>query len=161
MNMDVLIIVFLLLCAFVFLKKNRKPQGLPSTVVHRKREHLASRNEQKLLFALHKALGQGYMIHCQVSLIALVEPVDWRQRSRSWAKRMDYVITDKASKVVAVIELDDASHHAAKRQKRDHYVNEALAGHHPLLRIPTTKFYSPEVIAGLLEKKVGLFGQGK
>ena len=99
------------------------------------------------------------MIHSQVPLISLAKPVDYRHNSKSWAKRVDFVITDTATKVVAVIELDDSTHNQKKRVERDNYVNYALKGHHPLVRINTEKFYMPEKIAALLESEAGIKNQ--
>ncbi len=122
-------------------------------VKHKKQEFLATRNEQKLYFALQKALPPEYVIHSQVSLMALVQPVNFKDNSRTWAKRMDFVITDKATKVLAVIELDDSTHNWKKRQERDQYVNDVLEGHHPLIRFNTKSFYEPSEVAEALSLK--------
>ncbi|EKO3933760.1 DUF2726 domain-containing protein [Vibrio fluvialis] len=122
-------------------------------VEHNKQSHLATENERKLYFALQKALPPDYIIHSQVSLMALVTPVNFKHNSRTWAKRMDFVITDKATKVLAVIELDDSTHNWKKRQERDLYVNEALEGHHKLVRFSTKRFYEPSEIAKVLERE--------
>ncbi|OOE41409.1 hypothetical protein BZG00_00040 [Salinivibrio kushneri] len=125
-------------------------------VEHKRQSHLATRNEQKLYFALQNALPSDYVIHSQVSLMALVKPVNFRHNSRTWAKRMDFVITDKTTRILAVIELDDATHQWKKRQERDQYVNEALFGHHKLIRIPSASFYEPSKIADILSREVGI-----
>ncbi|HAS6629936.1 DUF2726 domain-containing protein [Vibrio parahaemolyticus] len=122
-------------------------------IEHKKQSHLATENERKLYFALQKALPSEYIIHSQVSLMALVKPVNFKHNSRTWAKRMDFVITDKATKVLAVIELDDSTHNWKKRQERDQYVNEALEGHHKLVRFSTKRFYEPSEIAKVLERE--------
>lgn len=139
-------------------KKSESNEATPveQKIKHRKKEHLTTINERKLYFALQKALDSKYVIHSQVSLIALVEPYEFKDKSKSWAKRMDFVITDTATKILAVIELDDSSHYTEKRVKRDAYVNDALAGHHPLIRLPTQKFYDPKEIASVLEEKAGI-----
>lgn len=122
-------------------------------VEHKKQSHLATENERKLYFALQKALPSDYTVHSQVSLMALVKPINFKNNSRTWAKRMDFVITDKATKILAVIELDDSTHNWKKRQERDQYVNEALEGHHTLIRFSTKRFYEPSEIAEVLERK--------
>jgi len=127
-------------------------------VDHKKKTHLTTDNERKLYFALQKALSTQYMIHCQVPLIVLAEP-PYQHRSKSWAKRLDFVITDTATKIIAVIELDDASHEKKDRVERDNYVNYALKGHHPLIRLPTEKFYAPEKIAEILAAQAGIANQ--
>lgn len=122
-------------------------------IEHKKQSHLATENERKLYFALQKVLPSDYVIHSQVSLMALVKPVNFKHNSRTWAKRMDFVITDKATKVLAVIELDDSTHNWKKRQERDQYVNQALEGHHKLVRFSTKRFYEPSEIAKVLESE--------
>ena len=102
---------------------------------YRKKSHLASRSEQKLYKTLLQLLPNDYMVHCQVSLISLLKPVDFKSARMVWAKRMDYVITDKSTKILLVIELDDKSHQRKDRIKRDKFVNKALAGKHTLLRL--------------------------
>lgn len=125
-------------------------------IEHKKQSHLATENERKLCFALQKALPPEYMIHSQVSLMALVNPVEAKHNSKTWAKRMDFVITDKATKILAVIELDDSTHHWEKRKERDRYVNEVLEGHHKLVRFNTKRFYEPHEIAKVLEQETGI-----
>ena len=149
-------IVILLKVIFPTTKKPKAIIKDDSPIEHTKKEYLATKNEQKLYFALQKALSDKYHIHCQTSLIAIVEPVEFKDKKRAYTKRMDFVITDTATKIIAVIELDDASHNAPKRIARDKYVNEALQPHHPLIRINTTPFYQPENIAELLEQQAGI-----
>ncbi len=122
-------------------------QKIPATVMHEKKMFLATENEKKLYFALQKVLSNKYIVHCQVPLISVVVPVESKNNRRSWAKRVDFVVTDKATKILAVIELDDSSHNSEKAQQRDLYVNEALKGNHPLIRLATERFYDPKVIA--------------
>ena len=169
--MDIAVVILVLGLSFIFVlwKKlspiqvkdidrleKTKSAGLDRHVVHEKVDYLATENERKLNFALQKALDNKYYIHCQVPLISLVKPLDYRDNSKSWAKRLDFVITDKATKVIAVIELDDSTHLQKKRVKRDAYINASLEGHHPLVRIRTEKFYCPEKVAALLESEAGI-----
>ncbi len=128
----------------------------PATVVHEKKIFLATENEKKLYFALQKVLNNKYIVHCQVPLISVVVPVESKNNCRSWAKRVDFVVADKATKILAVIELDDSSHNSEKAQQRDLYVNEALKGHHPLVRLNTEKFYDPKIIAKKLYEEAGI-----
>jgi hypothetical protein len=96
------------------------------------------------------------MIHCQTSLIAIVEPIEYEDKRLAWSKRMDFVITDKTTKILAIIELDDSSHNSIERMERDEYVNQALKEHHPFIRIQSERFYQPEYIANLLEVEAGI-----
>lgn len=162
---NVLVVLGILCIALIFLKlnglidsgvKSRLKEKDNLAIKHIKKEYLATQNEQKLYFALQKALSKNYHVHCQTSLIAIVEPTEFKHKKRAYSKRMDFVITDTATKIVAVIELDDSTHKQPKRIARDKYVNAALKPHHPLIRIPTTPFYKPEDIAGILEVRAGI-----
>lgn len=131
---------------------DKEPRKL-GAIAHKKSEHLATKTERNFYNTLQKVLPDVYVIHCQVSLMALVQPVNFKDNSRTWAKRMDYVITDSDTKVLAVIELDDSSHRLPKRQERDRYVNDALLGHHPLLRFQAKRQYDPIHIAKVIENQ--------
>jgi len=163
MDVFTIFLIFILACILIIFKnKIEKQTKKPSKTIlvdHEKLDYLATENERKLYFSLQKALTDKYIIHSQVALFALVKPLDYRHNSKSWAKRMDFVITDTATKVLAVIELDDSTHNQKKRIERDNYVNYALKGHHPLIRITTEKFYDPEKIAVLLETEAGIKNQ--
>ncbi|HHF2964717.1 TPA: DUF2726 domain-containing protein [Vibrio alginolyticus] len=128
----------------------------PQTVPHKKHDYLSSKSEREFYEVLRNLLPSECIIHCQVSMMALVQPVNFKDNSKTWAKRVDFVITDKNTKVIAVIELDDSSHRQKKRQERDLYVNEAFAGHHKLLRFEAMGSYDPISIASVIEREVGL-----
>ncbi|MDF4706852.1 DUF2726 domain-containing protein [Vibrio parahaemolyticus] len=123
-----------------------------NSVPHKKSTYLTTKAERKFYKVLQELLPEEYVIHSQVSLMALVQPTNFKDNSRTWAKRMDYVITDRDTKVLAVIELDDSSHRQKKRQERDIYVNNALDGHHPLLRFEARSSYDKTHIATVLER---------
>ncbi len=158
--MEIIIALLLVIGFFLLTNKLRpakKKTTFTETIKHKKQEYLATENEKKLLFTLQKVLNKDkYLIHCQTSLIAIVDPINFKDKSRAYSKRMDFVITDTATKILAVIELDDSSHSQPKRIKRDKYVNDALNTHHPLIRIPTNKFYNPREIADILEKNANI-----
>lgn len=121
-------------------------------VPHKKSTYLATKTERRFYKVLQELIPDEYVIHSQVSLMALVQPTNFKDNSRTWAKRMDYVITDRDTKVLAVIELDDSSHRQKKIQERDIYVNNALNGHHPLLRFEARSSYNKTHIATVLER---------
>lgn len=108
---------------------------------HKASSYLTTENERLFHAELLKAIPDSCVIHCQVSLMALVQPVEWKHNSKTWAKRMDFVITDENTKVLAVIELDDRSHNTEKRKIRDDYVNNVLDGHHKLVRFKAARSY--------------------
>ncbi|EJG0729932.1 hypothetical protein CGH99_07070 [Vibrio parahaemolyticus] len=134
-----------------------KPQAKKiQSVPHKKSDYLGTKTERNFYRTLQKVLPEDYVIHCQVSLMALVQPVNFRDNSRTWAKRMDYVITDRDTRVLAVIELDDSSHRLKKRQERDLYVNDALEGRHKLLRFEAKSNYDPVHIAKIIERNTDI-----
>lgn len=136
-----------------------EPKRIRSSVVeHHTRSHLASFCERKLYFALNEILDERFVIHSQVSLIAVVEPQDMRYNARTWAKRLDFVITDKNTKILAVIELDDRNHQQERSKRRDAYVIHALKGHHPLIRIPARPSYDANELIDILAKQAGIGG---
>lgn len=85
-----------------------------------------------------------------------MKPVDYRDNSKTWAKRVDFVITDHDTKVLAVIEFDDASHQTAKAKRSDEYKDMALQGRHPLIRIASTKVLNEAEIATRLKAETDL-----
>jgi hypothetical protein len=135
---------------------HQKPTTSPDKVEHKRSEYLTSKNERNFFIALRQALPDDYMVHCQTSLMALIQPVEWKNNSKTWAKRMDFVVTDETTKVVCVIELDERSHERNDRKKRDKYVNEALDGHHKLIRFKASWSYSSEEIRSKLVSEIGV-----
>ncbi|WP_367989847.1 DUF2726 domain-containing protein [Vibrio sp. NTOU-M3] len=125
-------------------------QTEPLSPAHKRSEYLTTNNERRFHAALKQAVPADYCIHCQVSLMALVQPVDRKHNSRTWAKRMDFVITDSDTRIVAVIELDDRTHNWESRKKRDAYVNDVLSKHHRLVRFQSQRTYDPEHIRHVL-----------
>lgn len=127
-----------------------------ANVPHKKSSFLATKNERNFYAALTSALPDGYIVHCQTALMALVQPIERRNNSRTWAKRMDFVITDQTTKVIAVIELDDKTHTWESRKKRDQYVNAALEGHHKLIRFKAQMSYNSSEIKAILDNELNL-----
>lgn len=132
------------------------PQTKCMRVPHKKHVYLSSKTERNFYNVLQEILPSECVVHCQVSLMALVQPVNFKDNSRTWAKRMDYVITDRNTKVLAVIELDDSSHRQKRRQERDHYVNSALEGHHKLIRFDAIGKYNPIDVAKVIERETDI-----
>lgn len=89
-------------------------------------------------------------------MMAIVQPVNFKDNSKTWAKRLDFVITDRDTQIFAVIELDDSSHRQKKRQERDLYVNSAFEGHHKLLRFEAQARYNPQEIASIIERETDI-----
>ena len=121
-------------------------------IAHFKKEALVTANHLKLLNTLRKVLGNDYMIHCQTSFIALVEPVEREQKSRARNKYADFVISDLDTNILAVIYLEDDSQRNFEKKLNDTYIHAALGSHHPLICIPSSRFYHPTHTRKLLEK---------
>ncbi|MGR5339932.1 DUF2726 domain-containing protein [Vibrio astriarenae] len=131
----------------------------PDTVEHKKLSTLCTENERKFLVVLRNVLPDQLMIHCQTSMLAIVKPVNYKDMSRTWAKRVDFVITDSLTNIVAVIELDDATHQEEKRKKRDLYVNAAISPHHSIVRYPASFSYSDSDVKSVLERDTSIYSQ--
>ncbi|EIQ7472505.1 DUF2726 domain-containing protein [Vibrio parahaemolyticus] len=138
--------------------EDTKKQGesKPKSIPHKKSVYLTSQTERNFYQILQDILTKDYVVHCQVSMMALVQPVNYKDNSKTWAKRMDFVITDRDTKILAVIELDDSSHRQKKRQDRDLYVNTAFDGHHKLLRFEAQGHYNPLEIASVIERETDI-----
>ena len=137
-------------------RATERSKGVPSMdvqhIVHFKKEALVTANQLKLLNTLRKILGSDYMIHCQTSFIALVEPVEREQKSRARTKCTDFVISDLDTNILAVVQLEESNQTSFEAKLNDAYINAALAPHHPLIRVPHSRFYHPSHIKKLLEK---------
>lgn len=86
---------------------------------------LLTNNETEFYLRLVRALPE-HRVLAQVSMGALLKPgpgvpraEQMRVRARFAQKIIDYVILDRRSQVVALIELDDRTHDAAKDAARD------------------------------------------
>ena len=120
-------IIFLAICliaiAFLFVKlKQAKTTEAP---VSKKSFEVSPRrpvteNEQKMFWRLSEDFPHPeFVVLAQVSFAAFMtsrRPADRNQYNR---KRADFLICDKTFKVLAVVELDDASHKEEKDQSRD------------------------------------------
>ncbi|HCE4764142.1 DUF2726 domain-containing protein [Vibrio parahaemolyticus] len=127
-----------------------------SVIQHKKHSYLCSKAENNFYQVLLEILPSNYIVHCQVSMMAIVQPVNFKDNSKTWAKRLDFVITDRDTQIFAVIELDDSSHRQKKRQERDLYVNSAFEGHHKLLRFEALARYNPLEIASIIERETDI-----
>lgn len=85
-----------------------------------------SEREQAMFFRLQSALPE-HIVLAQVSFGALLEAKSFRARNTFSQKIADFVVCSKAFGVVAVIELDDASHKNKREKdaKRDQLLQKA------------------------------------
>lgn len=102
------------------------------------KKYVLSRAEQTLYFRLVKTLPD-HIILAQVQLSQLLM-VEKGNNFQYWFNRInrmscDFVICNKASNIIAVIELDDATHEREDRQKADAKKDKALnAANIPIIR---------------------------
>lgn len=157
----VLIVIVLIVVALVVVKG-----GLPVVTKQENelsfvaRPELFSAAERSFYGVLKQALGGEYRIFGKVRLGDLVEPAKGLTKSQSTTarnrlnqKHVDFVLCRPATlAVVAVIELDDATHGRKDRSDRDDFVDKALASAClPVVHVPARKAYAlPEVQAALV-----------
>jgi hypothetical protein len=80
---------------------------------------------------LKPAVGDRYLISFKVRLADVITVADWESRHgrRIAQKHLDFVLTNPTStRIVAAVELNDASHTISDRQQRDAFVARALRG---------------------------------
>lgn len=100
------------------------------------RKLLLTKNEWKNYMAMRICLSEQNLMICpKVRLLDLIEPkkgLDTKQRrtllNKIQSKHVDFTICDEKLNVLLILELDDASHEAPERQKRDHFVDSVLTG---------------------------------
>lgn len=113
--------------------------------------------EQVLYFRLVNALPD-HIVLAQVQLSRMLG-VKKGHNAQSWLNRInrmsaDFVVCDKDSSIVAVIELDDATHNRSSRQLADNKKDEALlAAGIPVVRwkvnqMPETNVIQSTILTG-------------
>ena len=131
--------------------------------VFRRRGSLLTPNERAFLRVLLRAVHGRYLVSCKVRLADLVTCSDycWRRghANRIAQKHVDFVLSHAHTfQIVAIIELDDASHRRPARQHRDRFVDRLFQRTgFALLRIPARWQYDVETVRYLLETNGLLF----
>lgn len=128
------------------------------------RAGLFSPAELRFFRVLERALEQRVRIYAKVRLADLIQVrPNQAQRSSRRAfgaiacKHIDYVLCDDAHRILCAIELDDRSHQAVERRRRDEFVDAALkAAGIPLLRFPVQARYE---LAPLRQRLHGLLSR--
>ena len=126
-------IAFLVVCAGAAALFGAVRRGTPAVAMR----PFMSGNELEFLGRIERALPE-MRVHCQVAMGALLRPrvsegggrrrrfLYASIRARFDRKVVDYVLQDRATgRVVAVIELDDRTHVAARDRKRDAMMRRA------------------------------------
>ena len=130
------------------------------------RGRFLSKNEKEFLRKLDRIVGARYRVFVQVRLADLVDVETgasnrsrWKAISRVFAKSVDFVICNRTTfDPVMVLEVDDRSHEAADRRRRDQLVNRVCAeAGLPLVRFKARFLYSEgELVKQLQAAGLGL-----
>jgi len=130
---------------------------------YRKKEYFFTQSEARFFRLLQSLLGTKYFVFGQVRI---ADVVDIRGGSKGKlgqealnhiaGKHLDYIICDRKLRILAAIELDDASHLKWIRRKRDRMVNRVCrtAGL-PLIHVPTKIAGDSKRVRELLEPILG------
>lgn len=115
--------------------------------------------EQSFYRVMQQCLGDDKLVFVQVSLQQLFflkgkSQQAWRNKLR--ARSVDFLLCDSQSLKPALgIELDDASHNAAERIKRDAEVDQLFkAAGLPLLHVKAAKQYDPRELAKQIQASI-------
>lgn len=161
------LLVLIVVGIAVFVLKNvrtlpsGRKSGGPPTVTSITRRPILTANETAFFRSLQTAVGAHYLIFPQLSLQCILEghaPNASAQVSftnQIDRKRVDFVLVDPQDlRVHMVIEVDDRSHVAEHRRRRDGLVEALLdqAGI-TLVRIPAARTYA----VSTLRQQLGLF----
>lgn len=84
-----------------------------------KKTHILSLNEKQTFFRLKEALEPRYIVLAQVSFNALIWAGSRDIRNRFNRKMADFVIYDGNLNIIAVVDLDDASHQGQEQRDAD------------------------------------------
>lgn len=123
---------------------------------------LLSRGEAAFFHVLSEVASSRWLIACKVRLADVVtcKEQDWLQGHGGAIsqKHLDFVLCDPTdSSIELAIELDDRSHDAPDRKKRDRFMDQVLvtAGIR-LLRVRARSAYHPAFISRLLNSALSL-----
>lgn len=107
-----------------FFKKTSRSEG-PDYSAYRLDPYLLSKAEYSFYQVLRQILGNQYDVFAKVRLADIVKVKGGEgfqsAFNRIASKHIDFVICDKTSKVLLVVELDDASHRRAQSEKSDRF----------------------------------------
>ncbi|MFT6338942.1 MAG: ssDNA-binding Zn-finger/Zn-ribbon topoisomerase 1 [Alcanivorax sp.] len=144
----VLLVIIVVAVAVLLL---RKPSSSGSgQFSYRRKPYLLSKAERSFYGVLCQAVGDNALIFCKVRVADVLAPQkglnrpSWQQAfNKISAKHFDFLLCDSQDCAVKLaIELDDASHGSAKRQKRDAFLEQACeSAGLPLLRIRAARGY--------------------
>lgn len=151
MDINTLIIVAVIIGLAVFGQKILKSKQEGETAesgsdscVYESRVKLMSVAELSFHRALVASLPAGITVYSKVRLCDLVNGKGPGAFNRIKAKHVDFVLCAASdSKILGVIELDDRSHEATSRMKRDAFVDDVLkSAAIPVLHVKAAQGYN-------------------
>ena len=93
----------------------------------------------------------GLCVFVQVAMYEIIKTERIDNFNKIKSKTMDFVITDRDTKIKKCIELDDYTHKYKYRIKRDEFVNRVFQqANIPLLRIKVNNYYNKEELQKLI-----------
>mgnify|MGYP002397477254 CR=1 FL=1 len=135
----------------------RRQESLP----YESRGTLLTKGEAAFYGPLQKAVGTEFQIMCKVRVadVLTCSEADWR-RGYGGAisqKHLDFVLCEPGTtRIILAVELDDRTHEAPHRQRRDRFLNETLyAAGIRLLRIRARAEYSVEILRRFVFARLG------
>lgn len=146
---------------------NLKLTGQNDKLPYASRQTLLTKTELAFYCVLRDALGGRFLISCKVRLADVVAcPVRlWNTAygRRISQKHLDFVLcSPETSEFVLAIELNDPSHEAEARKKRDAFVADALrAADIPLVFVKTASAYCPDDLADIVKAAVRMYPMSK
>lgn len=148
--MELGVLLVIAIGVILILAQQKRAGGGASPFGYRRKPYLLSKAERSFYGVLTQAVGDKALIFSKVRVADVLAPQKGLNRS-SWqqafnqisAKHFDFLLCDPQDCAVKLaIELDDASHGSAKRQKRDAFLGQACeSAGLPLLRIRVARGY--------------------
>ena len=148
--MELGVLLVIAIGVILILAQQKRAGGGASPFGYRRIPYLLSKAERSFYGVLTQAVGDKALIFSKVRVADVLAPQKGLNRS-SWqrafnqisAKHFDFLLCDPQDCAVKLaIELDDASHGSAKRQKRDAFLERACeSAGLPLLRIRAARGY--------------------
>jgi very-short-patch-repair endonuclease/ribosomal protein L37AE/L43A len=158
-NLIILLLLLLVVAVALALFKKKAGKG-PLDFPYQSKDVLCSPAERSFLGALDKILGENYRVFAKVRLADIVDvqkglSASVRQSAfnRISGKHIDFLVCNANDlSIFGAIELDDKTHRAKGRQKRDQFLDKTLeAAGVPLLRIKAQSAYSIKEISSSLD----------
>ena len=147
MSTVLLVIIVVAVAVLLLLKSLSSGSG---QFFYRRKPYLLSKAERSFYGVLSQAVGDNALIFCKVRVADVLAPQkglnrsNWQQAfNKISAKHVDFLLCDPQDCAVKLaIELDDASHGSAIRQKLDAFLEQACeSAGLPLLRIRAARGY--------------------